>query len=355
LKNKRRKRWLLLITAVLLLVAGYHLVARLYLEENKQIRSSLRDVIKEKYPDQANAVRARYGIKPANGEDSEGQKDSGKHHVILIHGLDDPGKVWMNLAPVLIKSGFQVWIMSYPNDQPIHESAQLFFEEMAILGNIKTENVSIVAHSMGGLVAREMLSSPGFAYSQAVLEEKVPTVANLIMIATPNHGSELAQFRLFGEFRDQLSNLFTGKYIWLESILDGAGEAGLDLLPSSPFLEALNGRPHPENVDMAVIAGVMSSWKSSDIEQFVELSKGRLPNNTHDSIAKLGNLLNAMAQGLGDGIVTVDSTKLNGFPLHIVPGTHLSIIRNIRENSQRVPPAVPVIVEYLNNEKGYGE
>lgn len=350
LKNRRKKRWIILIAAVCLLFVGYQVIGRLFPEGNKQLRIQLRESVKQMHPELANEMMSRYGIKPVNAQDFEGRADARSRDVILVHGLDDPGKAWMNLAPLLVKNGFRVWIMSYPNDQPITESSRLFFEELADLDATRNGTVSIVSHSMGGLVVREMLSNPDFAYSQAVLSGRVPKVANLIMVAPPNHGSELAQFQILSEFRDQLSNLFTGNYFWLEGILDGAGEAGLDLIPGSPFLETLNSRPHPQNLNFVVIAGVMGGWKDDDIEQFVERMQSRLPQNTHDSVAKLGDILNSMAHGLGDGLVSVDSAKLNGFPLRIVQGTHLSIIRNIREGSQRMPPAVPIIVDYLQKE-----
>jgi len=54
-----------------------------------------------------------------------------------------------------------------------------------------------------------------------------------------------------------------------------------------------------------------------------------------------------MTHGLGDGLVTVESTRLEGVPHQTVAGTHLSMIRNITTGSQRIPPAVPTIVDRL--------
>jgi hypothetical protein len=55
----------------------------------------------------------------------------------------------------------------------------------------------------------------------------------------------------------------------------------------------------------------------------------------------------ALTDGLGDGLVTVESTRLAGVPHRTVDGTHLSMIRNITSDSRRIPPAVPIIVERL--------
>ena len=54
-----------------------------------------------------------------------------------------------------------------------------------------------------------------------------------------------------------------------------------------------------------------------------------------------------MTDGLGDGLVTVESTRLDGVDHRTVRGTHLSMIRNITEASDRVPPAVPLVIESL--------
>ena len=348
MSSRKKKSWIIWVSALFLFVVVYQVLSRVYLEENKRIRTRFRERVEQMYPDVADKMQAMYGIKPAEGQQgSAAGRGAGIRDVILIHGLDDPGKVWMDLSPHLIHDGFNVWIMSYPNDQPVSDSARLFFEEMEALRRKGIGDVSIVAHSMGGLVAREMLSNPEFSYGGAVSRGEIPTVANLIMIGTPNHGTELAPFRIFMEFRDQLSGLFSGNYVWLNGILDGAGEAGLDLVPDSPFLEELNSRPHPENVNIAVIAGVITGLKEGDISQFIENMKGRLPDSALDSVGKVGEFMHLMANGLGDGIVAVNSAKLNGFPLHIVDGDHLSIIRNRWEDNERIPPAIPIVLEYL--------
>jgi len=350
LKISRKKFWIILVFVSLLLVLGFHVFRHLYAEKERQIRIDLRRTIKERYPEKAKALQAKYGIKPANGSVHKQTEGTVKPDVILVHGLDEPGKVWMNLAPVLINDGHRVWTLTYPNDQPIAESAVFFFEEMVSFREKGIKTTVIVAHSMGGLVAREMLSNPELAYMKNTLDDRVPDVAGLIMVGTPNHGSELARFRIFTEFRDQLSNLFQEDFNWLQGILDGAGEAGLDLIPGSPFLETLNSRPHPERVRMLVIAGVMGTGQTEDIEKRIRKIKTKLPENTHGTVSRIGDLLNTMAHGVGDGLVPVNSAKLDGVPLHIVQGTHLSMIRNISPSNRRIPPSVPIIKEYLSKE-----
>jgi hypothetical protein len=203
---------------------------------------------------------------------------------------------------------------------------------------------------MGGLVSREMLTRPEIDYATAVTDGIVPEVAELIMVATPNHGSQLARVRVFGETRDHLVRLMEGEANWLGWILDGAGEAKIDLLPGSQFLIELNARPHPEGLEMSIIAGISSPWNEQDIDRWVDTVRQQLSDGNSEWADKLGETLVSMTHGLGDGLVTVESTRLEGVPHRTVDGTHLSMIRNIITDSPRIPPAVPIIIDKLNGE-----
>ncbi|MHC4718838.1 MAG: esterase/lipase family protein, partial [Planctomycetota bacterium] len=217
--------------------------------------------MKERFPEETAAFSRSFGLVrfESDGAVCDGGA-SGRGSVVLVHGLDDPGKVWRSLAPELCDQAFDVWLMQYPNDQPIEESADWFFEELKGLRERDVDRISIVAHSMGGLVSRDLLTRPEIEYAEAVRCEVVPEVTALIMVGTPNHGSPMARIRVLAEVRDQLARLTKGEGSWLGGILDGAGEAKIDLLPGSRFLTELDRRPHPEGLSMLIIAGVTSPW-----------------------------------------------------------------------------------------------
>ena len=139
-----------------------------------------------------------------------------------------------------------------------------------------------------------------------------------------------------------------GNYHWLQGIIDGAGEAGIDLIPGSKFLVSLNSRPHPRNVSMLVIAGVISPGQKNEIEKFAHNLEVKLPGDTRVAAKKMEKVLLSVSKQVGDGLVSVNSARLSGVPLNIVQGTHLSMIRNIRADSQRIPPAIPITIEQLN-------
>jgi pimeloyl-ACP methyl ester carboxylesterase len=347
-KKKKKPSWLIVVGLAVLLIILYQFASDRFQEREKDLRSRLRESVERRFPDQAEKVAASYGLYHFESKKSLRQ-DVGpsEEPVVLIHGLDDPEKAWMNLAPALAEEGFDVWKMKYPNDQPIRDSARFFFEQLKNFRKLGIRRISIVAHSMGGLVSREMLTNPEFAYSEAAQDGEVPHVTDFIMVGTPNHGSELARFRVLAEFREQWVRATRGNDQWLRGILDGFGGAKVDLLPGSQFLNELNARPAPGGVRMLIIAGIVTPLDDEEIGLFTESLRENLPYNTHDILNGLENALRSATHGLGDGLVTVSSTKLDGVPHQTVHGTHLTIIRNHSTKSVRVPPAVPIIVEHL--------
>jgi pimeloyl-ACP methyl ester carboxylesterase len=344
----KKRPWLWIGGAVLLLIILWNGVSDLYREQDKDLRRQLRETVKEQFPEQNAKFSQTFGLFPVEtNRKIPGQKRRKRGTVILVHGLDDPGKVWRNLAPALIEENFDVWRMVYPNDQPIVESARFFFE---VLKKLKAQNIqrtSIVAHSMGGLVSRELLTSPEIDYRGWVRNGKVPSVETLIMVGTPNHGSPMARFRVLAEMRDHLARLTKGEAAWLGAIFDGAGEAKIDLLPGSRFLTTLNARPHPPEVDQLVIAGVLCPWNAGDIARWREKTSRAVPDDLREEVDTLAGYMTAMTSGLGDGVVTVASTRLEGVSHRSVEGSHLTMIRNITADSRRVPPAVPIIIDKL--------
>lgn len=326
----RMPRLLRFLLLLLLLAVAWQLLRPLFVQHEREIRSQVRETAQQTFPRLAAEAGRRYGLQrlaPA---------EAGMSEVVLVHGLDDPGKVWMNLAPALRQAGYGVSALDYPNDQPITESAAFLQQQLRLLASQGVAEVDLVVHSMGGLVAREMLTSPALACDPPAC--RMPVVRRLIMIGTPNHGSQLARLRGLAEVREQLERSLNGDAGWLDWVFDGAGEAGLDLIPGSDFLATLNARPHPPHTAMVVIAGVIGEQQLQALQHIVD---GHWPGN--------GGYLADQGPHVGDGLVSLESARLPGVPLHRVPGNHLSIIRNVRAESTRVPPAVPLVLSLLEN------
>jgi len=339
-KKKRKRRWPMFLLAIAVLFIALEIFFDFFPNEDKLLRKEFRNAVESTFPEQAAEVAKSFGL-TALGPRTSVDPALGQRSptIVLIHGLDDPGLVWMNLEPELVSRNFDVWELRYPNDQQVIDSSMFFFNELVDLRTDGTREIIIISHSMGGLVTREMLTSPQIDYFEQAQSGQVPRVVRFIMVGPPNHGSELARFHLLGELREQFVHMMENRGHILQGLLDGAGEAKIDLLPESEFLQTLNGRSNPPGVQMSIIAGVVSPWAEEDIRRYQEAIH---ENGQADTLA---SFLYSVGNGLGDGLVTVDSTRLDGIDHQIVPGTHLSMIRNILTDSDRIPPAIPVILQ----------
>ncbi len=108
----RKRRWVPVILGLFVLLVLWQVFANLYPEEDKELRVKLRETVREKYPEQAARFSQTLGLsfyEPDKGSSPE--VVPGERSVVLIHGLDDPGKVWRILAPELVREGFNVWLM----------------------------------------------------------------------------------------------------------------------------------------------------------------------------------------------------------------------------------------------------
>jgi pimeloyl-ACP methyl ester carboxylesterase len=319
--------------------------------EEKQIRRSVLMFLKRVAPDAAARVEARYGFvvhRDDGSAVSPSVENLGEHAVVLVHGLDDPGKVWNVLAPALVEEGYTTCEFFYPNDQAIVSSADLLVEHLATLRTLGVRRVSIVAHSMGGLVSRWALTDTRGYGGQVRGHDHLPDVERLIMIGTPNHGSKMARFRLAGEIREQVERTLSGDGVLFGSIFDGTGEAKLDLLPDSTFLATLSGRLHPADLPITIIAGNTSPVTSTQIQRLKPLIQEKIGPAASQPAGDLFDSLADVSAGMGDGVVSVESARLEGVEdFVIVEANHLTMIRNYATSSTRIPPAVPLVLERL--------
>jgi pimeloyl-ACP methyl ester carboxylesterase len=109
--------------------------------------------LRSAFPEAAGKAEATYGLFAYGSGKQDPVQGKIARGVVLIHGLDEPGRVWLNLAPALDRNGFRVWQFVYPNDQDIEASARFLFENLADLARNPggTSPMALVAHSMGGL------------------------------------------------------------------------------------------------------------------------------------------------------------------------------------------------------------
>lgn len=282
--------------------------------------------------------------------------------VLLIHGLDEPGPIWDDAAPAIRSSGFPVARFEYPNDQSIARSADLLADWMCIMRAAGVERLDIVAHSMGGLVARDVLSRTAYYGGDATGGDSLPRVERLIMIGTPNHGAPLASLRPAAELREQVGRwLASGGQdatILLGFLADGDGEAGKDLAPGSPFLVDLNARPLPSGVRITIVEGRVGAASRGMI--CAALGRPELRRLLGEERADaLESWTADRLLDLGDGVVPSASCRLDGVEdVVVLEADHRSMIRRLRlvERARSLtgrrrdaPPALAVVLDRLRS------
>ncbi|MHC4611803.1 MAG: alpha/beta fold hydrolase, partial [Planctomycetota bacterium] len=274
--------------------------------------------------------------------------------VVLVHGLDDPGWMWRDLSPRLLDDGHVVLRFEYPNDQPIVDSADYLASNLQSLRMIVIVRADIVAHSMGGLVARDVLTRRAYYNSDGSGGDRFPVVDRLIMLGTPNHGSAMVRLRGVAELREQVYRWLSGEWSWRDSMADGAGEAARDLLPGSDFLRRLNDRPLPTHTTYTIVAGQLSPVSEEDLASLTERVEGLarsmgMEGTAGSRLAK--SMFQEAVRGIGDGVVSIESARLPDVDdTIVVEGNHLSMIVNVFR-SDSMPPAIPIVLERLG-EKG---
>lgn len=323
-----------------------------FIEQEHEIRDRTYEVVKQIFPRAWDKACDQYGLFVFSGSEKPMQKCTGSVKngaVILIHGLDEPGLIWQPLALTLHRKGYPVLYFFYPDDQRIDASSQLLVDNLSTLSFV--DPVVLVAHSMGGLVARHMLVDPGIDYDKAVALNTVPEISDLIMVGTPNHGAFLARFRLFMEVREQC--LLAAGHMWhrLSALIDGTGSAGIDLLPQSTFLRHLNRLPYPENVRCHMIAGQIFPFPVNMPEQFQmshsQTLEGVLPPGKNCFLS----VLDKIGLWIGDGLVSIPSAIPFDVPVFLVKADHKTLLDNRFAGSSRIPPAIPVILDILDHHK----
>jgi pimeloyl-ACP methyl ester carboxylesterase len=278
--------------------------------------------------------------------------------VVLVHGLDDPGWMWRDVCPRLLDAGHVVLRFEYPNDQPIADSADFLAASLQDLRTAGIVAVDIVAHSMGGLVMRDVLTRTAYYHSDGSGRGRFPAVDRLIMLGTPNHGSAMVRLRSVAELREQVYRWLSGEWSWQDSLDDGAGEAGRDLLPGSDFLIRLNGRPHPTHTIYTIVAGQLSPVSEQELATLAKRVEGlaRTMGMEDTPGSRLAtSMFQEAVRGIGDGVVSIESARLPGVddPI-VVEANHLSMIVNLFP-SDSTPPAIPIVLEKLGTVTDFPE
>ena len=319
------------------------------------LASHLKDVFErmQQWVDDAMTVPAdtRYGITVVTRDDPRAPLEAlpagVSRVVVIIHGLDDPGWHWRDMAPALLDEGHIVLRFEYPNDQAVSDSTDLMAMEFAVLRRRGVLHADIVAHSMGGLVARDLLTRKAYYHGDGTGGDRFPAVGRLVMIGTPNHGAPMARLRGVTEVGELISRWISGRGRWLDTLADGAGEAGRDLLPESEFLRRLNARAHPDDTAYTIVVGRVSPVSPDEVQRMLDRLQRLTGDASPVAMSGVSRALQAMVNGLGDGLVSIDSARLEGITDVVIAETdHLGLIVNVFRSDRR-PPAISIVLDRL--------
>ncbi|KAH8687887.1 Alpha/Beta hydrolase protein, partial [Tricladium varicosporioides] len=225
-----------------------------------------------------------------------------KYPIVLAHGLlgfDElklggeilPGiHYWRGITDAMRANGIEVITASVPASASIEERAMKLGQDIAEKANGKS--VNIIAHSMGGLDARYMISK---------LKPENVNVLSLTTIASPHRGSSYADF-----FLDEIGPYYLPRiYKFLES--RGIGTGAFNQLTRKYMRERFN----PSTPDLPGVR--YFSYGATFDPGF--LSWFRQPHSIVDKF-----------EGPNDGLVSVESAKWGTYKGTLVGVSHLDLI-----------------------------
>lgn len=105
---------------------------------------------------------------------------------LLVHGLASAENIWGPMQRGLEADGYSVTSVTYPStEQSLILHGNILERVLLNLDPRDYDSVTIIAHSLGGLVTRSALARPSF--------ERLPVpVTGVVMLGTPNQGATLA-------------------------------------------------------------------------------------------------------------------------------------------------------------------
>jgi len=265
--------------------------------------------------------------------------DPNRRTIVMLHGLASSPEAWINVANEVLgdetlRRRYQIWQVYYPTNAPlpinnfaIRQAVTQTLAHFDPTGKAEaSRNITLIGHSMGGVLSRLLVSSSEDKLMDALLTsypmqgaqqqrieqrlapylrfEPLPQVSDAIFIASPHRGTPFANNRI----ARWVANLITLPVAMLGQLNDISRE--LMRIAPTQGSEPLR---IPNSID-----------NLSDRDAFVQMSSG-LPMNPRVRFHSIiGNDTPGVVQALSsDGIVPYESAHLDGAASELViPSAH---------------------------------
>lgn len=200
---------------------------------------------------------------------------------------------------------------------------------------------------MGGLVIRDFVTRWRHPVDEAPRVEG-PPIAGVILVATPNQGSDWARLRVWLEVREWLADIREQRFSLFAGLRDGTGAAKIDLRPDSEFLADLNRRPWPEGIPVQIIGGLVPEPTPAMEASLQALSE---QFGIEDLPERIEDWWEDTSEGLGDGVVPIESLSLEGHPEPLIlEASHRGLL--VPGPLTEYPPAIEPILHILFDWRG---
>ena len=171
------------------------------------------------------------------------RKSSGSP-VLFVHGFGSNADIWFahedSLGNFFEKQGMDCWSLRLSNattgNIPSLANEDLY-TAISFIHEEREREVLVIAHSMGGIIAR-VLTSPQFEhpFPLATLESKIQ---GIVLLTVPNHGAEIGDIRKLEESAQQLRNYLK----WERSSSPDFDLGFIQLTSKSTLIRNLNSPP----------------------------------------------------------------------------------------------------------------
>jgi pimeloyl-ACP methyl ester carboxylesterase len=288
----------------------------------------------------------------------------GKIPVVFIHGLGSDPLTWADAVNRLraqsdIYGRFQFWFFRYPTGGDLLQSAATLREKLLIARDTfdpqhrdqALEQIVLVGHSLGGLVAQLQVS---YSYdilwqeaAQRPLEavrapERViddlrarfyfdpsPLVKRVVFMATPHHGSGMAR-RVTGRAASRLVHYSEEEEAQYRQLMDANRDVfreelwhkkptAIDLLePDNPLLEAMARMPFSRCVRWhSIIGDPFCTLDGEGSDGVVPVASARLPGSCserfvcarHAHVNKVDEAVDELARILREHALAIDAKE----------------------------------------------